>query len=87
MEKLQSLFGAAKCQIKRAAAPVVGTGLAFVGSVAHAAYTPPTAATAAWTEMGEAWDWVETNMWTVAVPIVVGFFILKLFKKGSNKVS
>lgn len=87
MKIFKNLFAAGKQKLQTVAAPAVGVGALLIGSQAHAAFTAPTAAATAWSDMGEAWTWVETNIWTVAVPIVVGFFILKLFKKGANKVS
>jgi len=86
MNKLKSLFAAGKQKLQNNAPALVGGSLVLGGSSAHAAYTPPAAATAAWADMGEAFTWVESNMWTVGGAIVLGFFVFKLFKRGANKV-
>lgn len=79
MKQLKQLFQKANVKIG------VGAGLLLAGANAHAVYTPPAAATEAWTNMGEAFTWVETNMWTVGAVVVVGFFVFALFKKAANK--
>lgn len=87
MENLKQLFATGKQKMRKLAAPALGSGAMILGIDAHAAYTPPAPATAAWTEMGEAFTWVEGNMWTVGAAVVLGFFVFKLFKKGANKVA
>lgn len=58
-----------------------------VGSVsAHAAYTLPTAVSTAFTDFGDAWAAIEAQIWPVLVTVVIGFFVIRMFKKGANKV-
>lgn len=87
MKQLKELFAAGKSKLQATAVPVAGTGALLFGLDAHAAYTPPAAATAAWTQMTDAFGWVETNMWTVGAVVVVGFFVFRLFKKAANKTA
>lgn len=87
MKQLKELFAAGKSKLQAAAAPVAGTGALLIGVDAHAAYTAPAAATAAWTQMTDAFTWVETNMWTVGSTVLVGFFVFRLFKKAANRTA
>lgn len=58
-----------------------------VGSVsAHAAYTLPTPVTDAFAQFGEAWTAIEAQIWVPLVAVVIGFFVIRMFKKGANKV-
>lgn len=61
------------------------SGLVLLGvSSAHAAL--PAAATAALTDIGTAVDDVEAGIWPVIAASLVVFGIIKLVKRGANKV-
>lgn len=62
----------------------MAAGLALVGASAHAAL--PTAATEAFTDLSTAVTDVETAVWPVLGAVIVMFTIMKLVKRGSNKI-
>lgn len=67
---------------------VISAGLVSVvaSSSAFAVYTLPTAVTTAFTDMGDAWGLIEAQIWPILAIVVIGFFVIKMFKKGANKV-
>jgi hypothetical protein len=84
MKKIRSL-------LKRAKGGIVTTGAiagsALISAQAHAAFAVPAAVTTAFDDLGDAWTTIEGKMWVVAVPVVIGFILLKWFKRGSNKAT
>lgn len=66
---------------------VAAVSTAAVSLQAHAAYTIPTAATDAFDDVLSAWTTFEAKIWLIAVPVTIGFIVLKLFKKGANKAT
>jgi len=85
---MKKLFNAASafCN-KKAASLGVAVVTVVAASSAQAAYVLPTAVTTAFTDMGEAWDLIEAQIWPILTVVVIGFFVIKMFKKGANKVS
>lgn len=80
MEKLKSMF---------AKKPVVavGTAVAVFGSVAaNAAYTLPAAVDAAFVDMSSAWAAIEAKIWPAVAVVVIGFFVIRMFKRGAKQV-
>jgi hypothetical protein len=53
---------------------------------AFAAYTLPTAVTTAFTDMGEAWELIEAQIWPILAVVVIGFFVIRMFKRGAKQV-
>lgn len=70
---------------KLAIVSVGAAALASSGS-AFAVYTLPTPVTTAFTDMGTAWTAIEAQIWPILAVVVIGFFVIKMFKKGANKV-
>ena len=66
----------------------VSAGLlaSVVSASSFAAYTLPTTATAAFADMGDAWTAIESQLWIIIPTVVIGFFVIRMFKKGANKV-
>lgn len=57
-----------------------------LSSPAFAAFTPPAGAADAFTQMGEAYEWIESQIWVIIPAIAIGWFLIRMFKKGANKV-
>ena len=72
-----------KTAMKRFGAMMVGL-FALGLNVAHAAL--PTAATTALTDLQADGLALIDAVWPVVAAITIGFVVLKLFKRGSNKV-
>lgn len=53
---------------------------------AFAAYTLPAAVTGAFTDMDSAWKAIEAQIWPILAVVVIGFFVIRMFKKGASKV-
>lgn len=66
----------------------VGGAVVLAGASlsAHAAYTLPAAVTNAFADFLDAWTAIEAQIWIPLVSVVIGFFVIKIFKKGANKV-
>lgn len=75
-----------KQKFTKIAAGVVSLGTVIAASSAHAAYTMPAAVTAAFTDMGDAFSQIEALIWPVVGAVVIGFFVIRMFKKGASKV-
>jgi polysaccharide deacetylase 2 family uncharacterized protein YibQ len=94
---MKKLFAAASALCQKAVHAVTGStqkvatvvvgGVSLVAATsASAAYTLPAPVTAAFTAMGEAWAAIEAQLWPILTVVVIGFFVVKMFKKGANKV-
>lgn len=70
----------------RVIAGVVSLGSLIAASSAHAAFTMPTAATEVFADMDAAWTAIEGLIWPVLGAVTIGFFVIRMFKKGANKV-
>ena len=80
MQKLKSLFA-------KKPAVAIGTALATFGSVAaNAAYVLPAAATTAFADMDDAWTAIEGLIWPILAVVVIGFFVIRMFKRGAKQV-
>lgn len=65
----------------------MGSVVATVGSVAaNAAYTLPAAVEAAFVDMSSAWTAIEGKIWPVVAVVVIGFFVIRMFKRGAKQV-
>lgn len=69
----------------QAIAVVGGFAVANSGS-AFAVYALPAPVTTAFADMSEAWTLIEAQIWPILAIVVIGFFVIKMFKKGANKV-
>lgn len=84
---MKKLFEAASVYFnKKTAAVGVGVSTIVVASSAQAAYVMPTAITTAFADMSAAWTAIEAEIWPILAVVVIGFFVIKMFKKGANKV-
>lgn len=75
-----------KDRFKKITAGVVALGSLVGAAAANAAYTMPTAATAVFTDMDDAFSQIEGYIWPVLGAVTLGFFVIRMFKKGANKV-
>ena len=72
--------------MKKLLAVVVGFVSTAVSVAASAAYTPPAAIGTAFTDMGSAWEYVESNIWPILATVVIGLFVIRMFKRGAKQV-
>lgn len=72
--------------MKKLSAVFVGLVSTAVSVAASAAYTLPTPVTTAFTDMNDAWEAIEAQIWPILAVVVIGFFVIRMFKKGANKV-
>lgn len=74
--------------IARKYGPHVGCAvvLATASISAHAAFTMPAPVTAAFSDFKDAWEAIEALLWPILASVALGFFVIKIFKKGANKV-
>lgn len=75
-----------KTFMKKMTAGVIALGSILGAAAANAAYTMPTAATAVFIDMDSAWTQIEGYIWPVLGAVTLGFFVIRMFKKGANKV-
>jgi hypothetical protein len=80
MKQLKSLFS------KKPAVRAVAVATMFGSVAANAAYTLPTAATTAFTDMNSAWSAIEAQIWPILAVVVIGFFVIRMFKRGAKQV-
>lgn len=66
---------------QRSAAGVV----VVLGTVAQAHAALPTEVTTAFTDLKSNWTDMSPLIWGTMVPVVAGFALMKLFKKGASK--
>lgn len=71
---------------KKVVAGVVSMGSLVAAASAHAAYTMPPAVTAVFADMADAWSTIEGYIWPVLGAVTLGFFVMRMFKKGASKV-
>lgn len=65
----------------------MGSVVATVGSVAaNAAYTLPASVDAAFADMTGAFTAIEAKIWPVLAIVVIGFFVIRMFKRGAKQV-
>lgn len=74
--------------VARKYGPRIGGAVVLAGASlsAHAAFTMPTAVTNAFADFGAAWAAIEGLIWPILTSVVLGFFVIRMFKKGANKV-
>lgn len=73
--------------MKKFLSAVVAGSVALLGSVAaQAAYVLPAAATAAFADMDDAWTAIEGLIWPILAVVVIGFFVIRMFKRGAKQV-
>lgn len=84
---MKKLFDAASAYFNKKTA-VIGAGVVTVvaSNSAFAVYTLPAPVTAAFTDMGEAWGLIEANIWPILATVVIGFFVIRMFKRGAKTV-
>lgn len=75
-----------KQKFTKIAAGVVSLGTLIAASSAHAAYTMPTIVSTTFADMLDAFGQIETLIWPVVGAVVIGFFVIRMFKKGASKV-
>lgn len=73
-------------RFKKLTTGVVALGSLVGAAAANAAYTMPAAAQTVFGDMKDAWDTIEGYMWPVVGAVTLGFFVIRMFKKGANKV-
>lgn len=73
--------------MKKFISAVVAGSVALLGSVAvNAAYVLPAAATTAFSNMDDAWKAIEGLIWPILAVVVIGFFVIRMFKRGAKQV-
>ncbi|WP_405121050.1 major coat protein [Pseudomonas leptonychotis] len=72
--------------MKQQLAFLVALATTFVSAAASAAYVLPAPVATALSDMGAAWGLIEAQIWPILATVVIGFFVIKMFKKGANKV-
>jgi hypothetical protein len=72
--------------MKKQLALLVAVATTFVSAAASAAYTMPTVVATTFADMGDAWEQIEAQIWPILAVVVIGFFVIRMFKKGANKV-
>lgn len=75
-----------KDRFKKITSGVVALGSIVGAAAANAAYTMPTAATAVFANMDSAYSQIEALIWPVLGAVTIGFFVIRMFKKGASKV-
>lgn len=72
--------------MKKQFASLVALATTFVSAAASAAYVLPAAVTTAFADMGTAWDLIEAQIWPILAVVVIGFFVIRMFKRGAKQV-
>lgn len=73
--------------MKKFLSAVVAGSVALLGSfAAQAAYVLPAAATTAFADMDDAWTAIEGLIWPILAVVVIGFFVIRMFKRGAKQV-
>jgi hypothetical protein len=72
--------------MKKQLALVLATAMTFLSTSAFAAYTLPTAITGAFSDMDAAWKAIEAQIWPILAVVVIGFFVIRMFKRGAKQV-
>lgn len=68
-------------------AAIGGAGALLVASSsAHAAFVMPAVVTSTFSDLLDAWTTLEGYIWPVLAAVVIGMWLMKMFKKGANKV-
>lgn len=71
---------------KKLLAVTAATTATLLSISAQAAYTLPTAVSGAFSDYGDAWEAIEAQIWPILVSVTIGFFVIRMFRKGSGKI-
>lgn len=83
MQQLKKLFSVENLKAKTLGAATLGSSMMVVAAPASAAIPPE--ATAAFTTLTTDVTAMLALVWPVVALVVVGFALIKLFKRGANK--
>lgn len=72
--------------MKKQLALVLATAMTALSTSAFAAYTLPAPVATAFTDMGSAWAAIEAQIWPILAVVVIGFFVIRMFKRGAKQV-